>query len=372
MKNLALFFCLLLLYPQRAEAIPPPDLLISLWQSIMQVLGVFAAFFAAIFFGLSNYLFARFSKKQITGGIVAASLLLVGAVGGSYYSEYEAPLSPPPVNIDTTNLNGEVLSIEDVIAQEPAPKYRVWKEELLVELIDNLDTYRAKKGLLALSYTPSESYDPIKLHVLLQSHPEKFLLLDPREINEQRQFGLPNTTNHRYGDIANDILPTLDPNKKIVVLCYSGIRGYVTTNLLKNMGIKNVAYVRGGLNHWLEADLPVEGTDVFDFLGDVYPELSLSDVRSATNYKLEFTHPNFYESYRFGAENFYAELASTTETTKKIAELHDKGELILICKTTSECFDAVNFAYLFEQDGGKILGYYEIDENDTEILHESR
>ena len=47
-------------------------------------------------------------------------------------------------------------------------------------------------------------------------------------------------------------------DKKFVLYCASAWRSALATQTLQNMGMKNICHMRGGINSWKEAGLPIE------------------------------------------------------------------------------------------------------------------
>jgi rhodanese-related sulfurtransferase len=51
--------------------------------------------------------------------------------------------------------------------------------------------------------------------------------------------------------------PELDPSRRVIVYCRSGVRGTLAALTLKTMGYENVANLDGGFNAWTKAGLPI-------------------------------------------------------------------------------------------------------------------
>lgn len=67
-----------------------------------------------------------------------------------------------------------------------------------------------------------------------------------REFNELHIYGFKNIPLHDLKDARDQ----LEKDKKIVVICQTGIRGNEACKRLKRWGFKDVANVRGGVTTW--------------------------------------------------------------------------------------------------------------------------
>lgn len=283
-------------------------------------------------------------------------LLVNGVMGGLLiFSHIDKPTETTEV------LTGDLWDIETVLRAELDVSDRVWKRELLTEISTNLNTYRSAKTLPSVEMQTLESFSPEKLHEILEQNPEAITLLDVREEYEFGGFSLKGSQSFRYGDVANDLLPIIDPNKKVVVICFSGIRGFVAANILRMHGFRNVAFIRGGLGAWSEDGLPLEGDiDNFEFLSQRYARLNKTTLEKNPGLKIDFRSNAALSSFTFpNTKIFYGELATTQQTDDFIVGLH-RQPVMLLCQSESECYDARMFSYLYEQAGGHILGYHEL------------
>ncbi len=255
---------------------------------------------------------------------------------------------------------GEMWDIETVFKTEKNFYYRDWKRRLLKELQGKMNAFRSQKGFLPVPIEIIESYSPKKLQALLSKSPENLVLIDVREAMEIKAFFLSGSRFYRYGDFVNNIFPDLPKNKKIVIVCYSGIRGFLIANLLQLKGYKNIAFIRGGLGAWVEAGLPIEGRDEFDFIDDRYPLLTEAEVKNSSYAKIYIETVAPPEKRLLPAYSYEGDLVSTNDQDRFIQRFISEP-IILICDTESSCFSAVAFGYLFEKSGGKIEGYLKKD-----------
>ena len=85
------------------------------------------------------------------------------------------------------------------------------------------------------------------------------LLLDVREDSEYESGHIPNSKHIPAGRVG-DRLKELEKykGKPVVVLCRSGNRSTAACGLLKKQGFADVRSLRGGIEAWQQASLPVK------------------------------------------------------------------------------------------------------------------
>lgn len=344
-----LLFLSLFFIPQ-AYAIPPPDLVINLVQAVAQGLGIVLASVFTLWFAARDQvaLCRKLYPKRFWGGLIAFILLLLFGVL-SYFGVFDKQ--------DTSYK--QYLTIEQVIELEKNPRLREWKLKILQEMKYNLDQYRISKGLQSINPIEISSIPPEKVPEILQSG---VATLDVREENERIQFGLDaKTYNHRFGDIMNDIFPDIKKDTPLLVVCYSGTRGYLSAAVLSAHGFTNVSYVQGGLGAYVKKDLPYRGDDRFDFLQDLYPALTLEDLREFKETSIGFADytTEIPSNMPLNLMRFDFETLTSQELESRLSEIERGQDVMLVCGSESTCFDAVNVAYLLEKKNINILGYYQ-------------
>ena len=88
-----------------------------------------------------------------------------------------------------------------------------------------------------------------------------FLLVDVRSVEEHDTGAIPGTdANIEFREMARrhkEIGASLDDH--IVVYCQSGKRSNVAQDTLMELGYRNVYNIRGSVNAWMQAGLPLAG-----------------------------------------------------------------------------------------------------------------
>ncbi|MBE8189756.1 MAG: rhodanese-like domain-containing protein [Candidatus Thioglobus sp.] len=83
------------------------------------------------------------------------------------------------------------------------------------------------------------------------------IVLDVREIKERKSGFIAGDTHIPLGQVKNK-LNELDNSKKILVYCRSGGRSGHISGLLTRNNFEQVYNLKGGLNAWRKANLPIK------------------------------------------------------------------------------------------------------------------
>lgn len=368
-----LFLSSILLISPVAQAIPPPDALISVWQSTLQLLGVISVFLVGFYYSLRQYLSAW--KKPILAMLV---MTIMGSAIYLFLPKQTAKATPPSrashsdipslshdkSAIKNTLIQGELLPIKAVIAREPDKFTRTWKLDTYEEMRQEMLAIRSKKHLPAFRLLDITSFTPQALNKHIQSSPEKLFLLDVRGAYERKHFSIPHQASVHYGDLIHSTLPEklkqqLPKDKLIVVLCHSGLRGYIAANLLHQLGYNNVAFLQGGLAAWSKQKLPLNGREDYSSATSIYPIMGDKQVYKDNNLlKVEIDVEDDVIKNIPNLIHLPFEIATSKDINNIIQQSKTKP-IVIICKTYGGCFHIANFGYLIEQAGGKVAGVFD-------------
>jgi len=83
------------------------------------------------------------------------------------------------------------------------------------------------------------------------------VLLDVRTETEVREGALPNAQNIVYDDSFSEKLGGLSKETPVFVYCAAGKRSAKAAEILKEKGFREVYQLKGGLDAWKEAKLPL-------------------------------------------------------------------------------------------------------------------
>ncbi len=103
----------------------------------------------------------------------------------------------------------------------------------------------------AVFVTPQEAFELIQMN---KTNPN-FVIIDDRKVSDFNSGHIAGALNMPYASLA-DTLGKLDKNKTYLVYCPSGCGA--TSNLMAELGFKDVHEIEGGFNAWKAAGLPVE------------------------------------------------------------------------------------------------------------------
>ncbi|HDN85677.1 MAG TPA: hypothetical protein ENG49_00455, partial [Candidatus Omnitrophica bacterium] len=107
-----------------------------------------------------------------------------------------------------------------------------------------------------------EGITPLEAKERIDIEPNTLILdVATRREHAIRGFKIPEAMITSYGEIVfTDFMKKIAPdaNIPIITTCTKGKRGLLIAKVLKEMGYKNVTYIRGGIDAWKKAGLPLE------------------------------------------------------------------------------------------------------------------
>ena len=341
-----------LLISTSAQAIPPPDAVISIWQSLLQFLGVASVFIGGAIFSMRQFFGHYIVGWKRTAFYSALAIVFVGLVW--------LMLAPQVAKANTANtlVRGELIPISTLIKREENDWIREWLLKTELEMQKELNLARQSRGLEPLKFGTVQSFSPKALNDLINTENKHIYVLDIREEYERSRFGIKSHGVARYGDLISNLLPKDIPKDAvIIVLCHSGLRGYLGASLIQNMGIKQVAFLQGGLSAWSKQGFAVRGNP--EYKAKSRWLLSKQEARKARGMKVQVDAegsqaikgiPNVIQlPYETAASSYL----------KPVMAASKQQPVLLACNTYGGCFHSTNMAWLIEHNGGKVLGVYD-------------
>ena len=79
---------------------------------------------------------------------------------------------------------------------------------------------------------------------------DDFLLLDSRTVEEYEKGTIPGAVNYPLDNLRQHLDYIKSHDKKVIIFCQKGLRGYLAELILRNHGITNVLNVAGGFKLW--------------------------------------------------------------------------------------------------------------------------
>lgn len=342
--------CLLML-SLPARAIPPPDAMISIWQSLLQFLGVASVFVGGAIMSMRQFFGAYIVGWKRVAFYVSLAIMFVWIAWLFLGNEIVKAKSAPTIE-------GELVPITKLIKREGDAWIREWKMDTLEEMKAELNLARQSRGLPKQTFGVVQSFSPKRLNKLIANDKDEIYLLDIREDFERASFGIPVNDSARYGDIAGNFIPSnLPKNAVIVVLCHSGLRGYLGASLLKSAGYPRVSFLQGGLAAWKKQNLPVHGDPDYSAEQRNLPNKKQAVALDALKIQVDSEGSELVTGIP-GLINLPYETA-TSRDLERIMQLANKRPILLACNTYGGCFHSTNMAWLIEHKGGKVAGIYD-------------
>ncbi len=116
----------------------------------------------------------------------------------------------------------------------------------------------AKDPVIVTSYATenilndrSEQITVEELETFINNNSEDdYLLIDSRTVQEYEKGTIPGAVNYPLDELRKNLNDIIFENKKVIVFCQKGLRGYLAELILRNNGITNVCNVAGGFKIW--------------------------------------------------------------------------------------------------------------------------
>lgn len=86
---------------------------------------------------------------------------------------------------------------------------------------------------------------------------DEYLVIDVRTILEWNKGHIPSAKHHEINTLS-DALNNFQRNTAIAFICGSGYRASIAASFAKQAGFKTICNIRGGMQAWNQADLPIE------------------------------------------------------------------------------------------------------------------
>jgi len=132
-----------------------------------------------------------------------------------------------------------------------------------LQAIDTQDERRSAEARILINDAKvySKPITPKKFHEMIEKEEVDFIQLDVRENNQygHGEIWTADKVDLTRGYIEYKVEYEIKNKKtKIIVVCCSGSRALLASKTLKKLGYKDVLYLEGGVNGWLEAGYPLD------------------------------------------------------------------------------------------------------------------
>ena len=328
-----------LVLPQQAHAIPPPDVIANIGSSFAQIFSL-----AVVFLSIgSSFIFSHlkkgraFAKQRPVIALVAA----IGVISVALCIAYA------------------VTEIRRVQEQE---EYDREVAEKLREEIEKHDM-EEEVGVLKSDFFIKNQYLPLTVTNEEFAATEGAFVLDARE-DEEYEYGFYSGSTHiRFADILDGQWSTLPTDQVVYVMCWSGIRGSEVASYLREKGIVAQA-LEEGASGWVEDGGAWEGEVLFlsVYTGEQYTKLfSTSETRALQNDSVVLVDTRRQEGDAQvipGSIFVSAFYTPTPELESLLDQVPPDSRFITICDDFVSCFDAKIVGVKLEKRGNTFLGRY--------------
>lgn len=341
-----LFVVALLAFPARTLAVPPPDFIFSIGSQIAYVFSFIAILFSAGF-GLF-YQFLRAKYYSFKPHPVRFFLILLGisivAIGAAYW------------------YNANQQQVQYMNWLEESEAHSKESREIVVE--EELPVVAEVSDFFELNKDVQTSISNEDFQALIDSGRSDYLILDARENLENGYGHFPGSSHLRYADIKAGLTQDLPKDKFIYVLCWSGIRGQETAELLRDQGFVAI-YLEDGADGW-----------VSDFGGMWEGSIKFSASYPDSEYAITFTtgqtrqkvsegvilvdarEPEKIAASKIDAYEMPIMYTVTDELEAMYAQIPPGSRVITICDEYVNCFMAKIVGVELEIRGADFLGRY--------------
>lgn len=323
-----LIFCFWLIPLHYVSALPPPDLLLSIPQTILHTLGAFTALFIILSGSIATF-FNRWTRTPFGRGILATlitGVILTGTLGGlAFYNEWR--LTKWQAKIDA-----EVRDIWKIYAP----------------------VYGAKSEFKASKTLESSAQMVTWNEFEKTTAGEKPLILDIRDTYPYERGRIPGSIHIRFAELIRGDWKNIEEYKDrpILLVCYVGTTGSIASQFLDKRGFSNLYQLEGGVNQALLIDrsVPFEG-DVslpkdprvlhylpeIEVIEEIDKGAQIIDMRNPdglkTNTSYEITNTLFRDSM------------TQEEIDAYITTLELQTPYIFLCEGSLSCFSAEMMVY---------------------------
>jgi len=256
----------------------------------------------------------------------------------------------------------------DQPVQIASSNVRVLAEGVL-KLAEKGDEYIAEKGEVTNDYyTQNQNYpdsiDNSEFSYLLNSNQTDYIVLDAREDLEYENGYLPGSLHIRYADLQAGKWIDLPEDKRIIVICWSGIRGKEVSDFLRTKNLV-AAYLLNGANGWVEWGGLWEGNIKFSQrytearYTKKYDTSQVKDLVEDGVFLVDSREPWLYDNWHIsGSVNIPIMHTPTNDLEDAFNQVPPNSTFITICDGYVNCFDAKITAVELEERGHTFLGRY--------------
>lgn len=336
-----------LCFAQITFAVPPPDFLFNLGGQVVYLFSFLAIFVSASFSVVYQFLRVKYHALKAHPWLPVIGIFLIFLTSFSGFLAYE--------NIQSKKAYQEWLVASEAHAQQKVqstpktrPEENVLEEETPSHLPENLP----------LSITNEE------FQAVLDSGTQNYIVLDAREDLEAEYGHFPGSIHIRYADLLAHKTGQLSKNAPIYVLCWSGMRGKVVTELLRSYGFTAI-YLEDGSDGWVndfhglwEGEIKFSATYPDNKYGVTFDTNQTRAQTSDGVILVDVREPEKTVNSLAGSYLMPLMLTPSEDLEAMYAKIPADSKVITVCDEYINCFMAKIVGVELEKRGHTFLGRY--------------
>jgi len=362
MRFLILCLSVSLLYPwSLAYALPPPDLIITVLQSFMQVMGALFAMLVVVVMSTWQWLkiFYQLHKKIVWSLIV---LTLVAVPTSLFVAlKYEENKWKQAVQQNFLLMADEAQN--QLNNTQPNSLMSETSTETLVrnKVLAELDKMAqsgsdTQTNIMDLSFAGALDYEAFKTQLL---NPEA-QIIDVRTALGFEKGRVKNSVNIELPDLLFGEWKTLDPNRPVVIVCYAGSSGVVVSHFLASLGFNEVYFPENGIYKYRNqlADFNFEGEYFDPYVGVQQQMVERETVLNLNAQVIDFRTKAEVENDPIGSVVTNPDISfyTTKNMTAWLDELDPNAVYALVCDSPLSCYNSAIMTYRIKQKNIELMG----------------
>ena len=362
MRFLILCLSVSLLYPwSLAYALPPPDLIITVLQSFMQVMGALFAMLVVVVMSTWQWLkiFYQLHKKIVWSLIV---LTLVAVPTSLFVAlKYEENKWKQAVQQNFLLMADEAQN--QLNNTQPNSLMSETSTETLVrnKVLAELDKMAqsgsdTQTNIMDLSFAGALDYEAFKTQLL---NPEA-QIIDVRTALGFEKGRVKNSVNIELPDLLFGEWRTLDPNRPVVIVCYAGSSGVVVSHFLASLGFNEVYFPENGIYKYRNqlADFNFEGEYFDPYVGVQQQMVEREIVLNLNAQVIDFRTKAEVENDPIGSVVTNPDISfyTTKNMTAWLDSLDPNALYALVCDSPLSCYNSAIMTYRIKQKNIELIG----------------
>jgi rhodanese-related sulfurtransferase len=343
-RPLLLLCVLLVLFPRaNVHAILPPDLVVSVGQSIVGIIGLIIASVTLALASIKNYLLMLLPtlKHKVVFGVLLVGVL--GAVVGvTFFLEEEKQLAQWQAGVDS-EIRSAWSQYESVYSAADEKSARATMQGMAEEV-----TWQEFKSL---------------------ARGTDYLILDIRDSYAYQVGYFPGSVHMRLADLLHGRWTELEDfkDKPILLICFLGTTGTIASDFLSAQGFTNLYIPQGGLQETLRREsVPFVGTSRFAHHEEMIDRLSVDEANALVGAGAKVIDVRSPEMYTEASPvtpdvQFFREFKTTVQIEEFVSKLQKDTTYLSVCNSDASCYQAEMLLHDLKANGLNAGGTFDVN-----------